>query len=254
MTLPETLDGRRLPLPKRWATRPRDPRGWPVPWFVAEVAPGQFDFRVADERKRTKAVRENRCWLCGETLGRFKCFAIGPMCAINRILERAAVARRVCRVRRPRLSLPDPAARQTARGWIARAGGHNPGGISLDRNPGVTLLWVSVRYTTFRTSAADGPGIATGWLINVGDPEAVRVYARDVSPRAPRWTTPSRLAIRCCGAKPNVRGRMRSSPWHGSTASARQRSTRSCGPRSTADGPALERCSCPTPTRRGSMT
>ena len=176
MTLPETLDGRRLPLPKRWATRPRDPRGWPVPWFVAEVAPGQFNFRVADERKRTKAVRENRCWLCGETLGRFKCFAIGPMCAINRIsseppshVECAEYAVRAC----PFLTRPHAKRREAG----LPEKGHNPGGISLDRNPGVTLLWVSVRYTTFRTSAADGPGIATGWLINVGDPEAVRAYA-----------------------------------------------------------------------------
>jgi len=29
-------------------------------------------------------VRHKRCWLCGQPLGKFMCFVVGPMCAINK--------------------------------------------------------------------------------------------------------------------------------------------------------------------------
>src|ERR1041385_2432550 len=70
-------------LPARLRKLPVE-RGYPVPWFVAFVD-GHYDFRVIGPGKIARAVQENRCWICGDTLGSYLCFPIGPMCAINRV-------------------------------------------------------------------------------------------------------------------------------------------------------------------------
>jgi len=59
-------------------------RGYPVPWFVAMVD-GQYDFRIADAQKLKQAVLGRLCWLCGESLGHYLAFVVGPMCTINRV-------------------------------------------------------------------------------------------------------------------------------------------------------------------------
>ena len=46
----------------------------------------------------------------------------------------------------------------------------DPAGVMLKRNPGVTLLWSTLRYSIFK----DGHG---GALFNVGDPERVEFFA-----------------------------------------------------------------------------
>jgi hypothetical protein len=71
-------------VPERIAKLPRDDRGYPVPWFVAWVD-GRPDFRVIEGGRIFEALKERRCWVCGEKLGRYLAFVIGPMCAINRI-------------------------------------------------------------------------------------------------------------------------------------------------------------------------
>src|SRR5215831_3288717 len=70
-------------LPRRLKALPVDARGYPVPWFVA-WHDGVPDFRIADTAKWRRAVRERRCWVCGDRLGRYLAFVIGPMCGINR--------------------------------------------------------------------------------------------------------------------------------------------------------------------------
>lgn len=154
---------------------PRDARGYLVPFFVAKVD-GVFDFRVADDRKRTRAVRESLCWLCGQKLGRFKCFAIGPMCAINRTSAEppchrdcASWAVRVC----PFLIKPRMHRREGGKPEAATS----CGGLTIARNPGTTLLWTCKRFSTFTTRASDGPGIADGWLCELGDPEFISAHA-----------------------------------------------------------------------------
>src|SRR5262245_17927108 len=74
---------RDIPLPARMARLPISPAGYPVPWFVATIK-GEPDFRVIGPDKIARAVRADLCWLCGQTLGRFKAFVGGPMCAVNR--------------------------------------------------------------------------------------------------------------------------------------------------------------------------
>ena len=70
-------------MPLAMAKRPRDHRGYPVPWFTPWHE-GRWDFRHIEPGKAEQAVREQRCWTCGERL-RLPCaFVVGPMCAVNR--------------------------------------------------------------------------------------------------------------------------------------------------------------------------
>lgn len=151
--------------PERVKRLPVDPeRGYPVPWFVAWVD-GQPEFRVADADKFRQAVRERRCWVCGEPMGRFVAFVIGPMCSVNRISgdppshrECAEFSVRACpfltkpRMERREGGLPD---------GVVDAAGH-----SLPHNPGVSLVWIT---RDFRL-VDDGKG---GKLFGLGEPTAV---------------------------------------------------------------------------------
>src|SRR5215471_20238556 len=71
-------------MPERVAKLPRDEKGRPVPWFVA-WPDGKPDFRCVDAPKIYIAYRDQLCWICGEKLGKFLAFPIGPMCAVNHI-------------------------------------------------------------------------------------------------------------------------------------------------------------------------
>src|SRR5438128_452198 len=79
----------------RWQSRP-------VPWFVAWFE-GVPDFRIIQSGRIAQAVREKLCWVCGEPLGKYKTFVIGPMCAVNRVVseppshhDRAAYSASMC--------------------------------------------------------------------------------------------------------------------------------------------------------------
>jgi hypothetical protein len=143
-------------------------RGYPVPWFVAWVD-GEPEFRAADSAKFVRAIREQLCWVCGERLGTFKTFVIGPMCGLNRTTseppchtECASWSARNC----PFLNNPDMVRREKG---LDNLGAENPGGIMLKRNPGVTLLWTTKKFNIFK----DGMG---GHLIRIGDPVALAWY------------------------------------------------------------------------------
>jgi hypothetical protein len=158
----------RLKMPPRMQKLRVDDRGYPVPRFVADVN-GKPDFRCVNTAFLTLAIRHKLCWLCGEPLGRFQCFTIGGMCAINRTsseppshLECAQFAVRAC----PFLTQPNRARDERDLPEQREV----PPGIALARNPGVTLLWVTESYRTFNV---DG-----GILINIGEPTKVEWYAR----------------------------------------------------------------------------
>lgn len=138
-----------------------DHRGFPVPWFVGDVD-GKPDFRVIGARKMHLAVTRRLCWVCGRKLGRMLSFPIGPMCAVNRVSaeppshpECARFSAEACpfltnpRMRRNGKDLPEH---------------EEPPGLMIDRNPGVVLLWWTLRYSTFD----DGAG---GTLYKLGAPE-----------------------------------------------------------------------------------
>jgi hypothetical protein len=74
---------RRFPdAPARIAALPCDPRGFPVPWFVA-WRDGVPHFPVIDAEKLTAAWTEERCWVCGDRLGAYRSWIVGPMSAIE---------------------------------------------------------------------------------------------------------------------------------------------------------------------------
>ena len=144
-----------------------DQRGFPVPWFVAWID-GKPDFRVIEHGKIGEALRHDQCWLCGQRLGAYKAFVIGPMCAINRVsseppchLECAEFAAQACPF------LTQPKMRRNDKGLPESA--QSAPGIPLDRNPGVALIWSTKR---FRTSRVDH-----GVLFDVGEPDQVRWFA-----------------------------------------------------------------------------
>lgn len=74
-----------LMLPPAVAALPRDPRGYPVPWFVAEVDGRRDDLRIACAEKRTLAFHRRLCWVCGQRLERKSAFIGGPLAVTNRV-------------------------------------------------------------------------------------------------------------------------------------------------------------------------
>jgi hypothetical protein len=163
-------------LPERMRRLPVD-RGYPVPWFVAwldgdgeqpcEPGHGRPDFRVIRPGGVAEAWTRKRCWICGGTLGSYRAFTLGSMCAVNRTSaeppshrECADFAARAC----PFLTRPH-AKRREVDPEIERA---PMPGIPLMRNPGVALVWVT-RHPRVRR-------VENGVLFNVGPPTEVRWY------------------------------------------------------------------------------
>lgn len=158
-----------LKLPHRMARLPRDKHDRPVPWFVAWID-GVPDFRIIREDGIRVALRGRICWLCGQQLGRYVAFVIGPMCAVNRVtaepgshLDCAVYAAKAC----PFLSTPRMKRREIE-DWTA------PAGHGIQRNPGVALVWVTRGWTLF----PDGLG---SYLLKLGDPESVHWFAESRS-------------------------------------------------------------------------
>lgn len=158
----------RLAIPGRIKKLPVSENGFPVPKFVCWVN-GKPDFRAVDARWLYKAWPKRLCWLCGEPLGKFMAFTIGPMCAVNRInseppshLECAEFAVKAC----PFLTQPNRGRNleELPEGAVDAAG------VPLDRNPGVTLLWVTRTYTKFDVNG--------GILFRLGKPESTQWWAR----------------------------------------------------------------------------
>lgn len=175
-----------LPTPARIQALSTDRRGFPVPWFVYTTAAGP-DHRIVDQSKIPIAVANRLCWICGQPLGKTFTFAIGPMCAVNRVSseppshdECARYAVQAC----PFLSRPEAHRRRAGLPedelLIAAAG------IMLDRNPGVTLLWATRDYRPKL--------VGNGVLFTIGDPVSVE------------WMTHGRPATRAEAASALYRG------------------------------------------------
>lgn len=157
------------PLPDRLKNLTIDARGYPVPWFVDWITgpDGQRvpEFRAMDGRKWRDAIRLRLCWVCGQPLGRWLAFPIGPMCAINRVTaeppshrECAEYSIRNC----PFLSEPRMVRREEGMPETA----HAIGGLAILRNPGVACLWITRTYQVI----ADGRG---GYVLTIGEPADV---------------------------------------------------------------------------------
>jgi hypothetical protein len=154
-----------IPLPSRMARRPVSDRGFPVPWFVAKIN-GEWDFRAIAPGAMVDAYRKRLCWLCGEPLGRYVAFVIGPMCAINRVSseppshrECAVYAVKAC----PFLSKPN--MRRNEKDLPI---GKDIAGIHLEHNPGVSLVWICRSYHPMK--------VVGGTLFEVGPPSETHFY------------------------------------------------------------------------------
>jgi hypothetical protein len=162
-------------VPVRLARRPRDHRGFVIPYFVAWLrdgkqvneGDGEPDFRVLDHKRLVECVRLKKCWLCGDRLGVHVAFVLGPMCTINKLIseppshtECAEYALKVCpfltrpRMRRNEKDLPSE--------YVEAAGVH------AARNPGVMAMWITRSYRPFNPQAGN-PGV----LFRVGPYERV---------------------------------------------------------------------------------
>jgi hypothetical protein len=174
-----------VPIPDRMQRLPLDPkRGLPVPWFVAwfdenkeecRLGTGTPEFRVIGRDRVATAHNEGRCWTCGETLGSYKAFVVGPMCGINRTSSEppghftcAVFSAKAC----PFLSNPE-ARRRTS--GMPKDSESVTAGLGIARNPGVTLVWVTRKYMPFRVPAG-APG-KPGVLFNIGEPSEVMWFA-----------------------------------------------------------------------------
>jgi len=165
------------PLTPRIAKLPVDDRGYPVPFFVQWVdqwnqatkpGVGRPEFRMMDGDKWKRCVKEKLCWVCGEKLGAYMAFPIGPMCTINRVSSEppshkdcAEWSVKGC----PFLSRPNMVRREDE---LTEADKGNVAGVMIERNPGVIAIWVAKNYNTFRANK--------GYLLRLDEPVSVDWY------------------------------------------------------------------------------
>jgi len=69
--------------PARLRNRPRDPRGYVIPWNTFVAADGTASFAVLDHARVQRALRGRLCGMCGSRMGRHIYFIGGPLCASN---------------------------------------------------------------------------------------------------------------------------------------------------------------------------
>lgn len=159
-------------LPPRIAKLPVDPRGFPIPWFVAKID-GKYDFRIMSSDSLRRAVVENLCWVCGEPLGTWKAFVVGPMCVITGTSGEPP-SHRDCAIfsakHCPFLSKPK----------VERRGDNLPEKFKmnechLERNPGVALVLITKGYQVQQHQRSDGEG----WdiLFKMGKAEELLFFA-----------------------------------------------------------------------------
>lgn len=153
-------------IPPKMRNLPLDKHHRPVPWFAAWID-GVPDHRIVKPDAIRDALRFNKCWVCGNSRGRYGTFVIGPMCAVNRTsseppshVECAQYSATAC----PFLTTPSMERRTNNRPDDAL----EPAGVMLTRNPGVTMTWTSRTWGTYE--------VENGLLVDIGEPTDVAWY------------------------------------------------------------------------------
>lgn len=192
--------GRFPDMPARVARLPMDVRGFPVPWFVSWRDQTPL-FPVIDAAKLATAWTAERCWVCGEALGAWRGWIVGPMSAIEGATpeppshcECAAFALTAC----PHLAsadarfsdvqaAPDQAAQSNisrvrsaaSAMWVTRGRGAAPfragGGVLFRLEPPARLEWWAHRRPA--TGAEVRDAIAAGLPVLRSTAEAERRMA-----------------------------------------------------------------------------
>lgn len=128
-------------MPPRVARLPVDARGFPVPWFVSWRG-GTPLFPVVDAAKLGVAWTAERCWICGEGLGAWRGWIVGPMSALEGATpeppshcECAAFAMTAC----PHLASADARFSEDAAGAPGHVAQANVSRLRTD----ATAIWVT---------------------------------------------------------------------------------------------------------------
>src|SRR5882724_12231484 len=161
-------------LPSRMRTLSVDARGYPVPYFVAWLdasgAPtkrgeGTPDFRVVNPETVVKCHTDRLCWVCGQPLGAYKAFVIGPINALGRMSSEppshdgcADFSARAC----PFLIHPKERRRDNRMPEVW----HKPPGDVIPCNPRLAVVWTVKRYKLVMASGRA--------VFDIGTPEHVR--------------------------------------------------------------------------------
>jgi hypothetical protein len=163
------MTNQKIGMPARIARLPRDAKGRPVPFFVL-WKDGVPDFRVVDPLKIQACVHRRVCWICGERLGKFMAFVIGPLCSVSRLsaeppghLECAQYAALIC----PFLANPNLQRHASTIHTLEEV--DNLPGSFVAPNPGVTLVWVTTSFRVLPDSDL---------LFSLGDPTTWFWYTR----------------------------------------------------------------------------
>lgn len=158
-------------LPDRMKVLPVSDKGFPVPFF-ATWSDGKPDFRVVTSEKMSEAVRRKLCWICGQHMGAYMAFVIGPMCGINRTISDPP-SHRDCAIFAAKNCpfMANPLAKRNGRDLPSDT--QDAAGFGLKRNPGAVGVWVTKSYRRFRPQAGQ-PGL----LFELGNPVEVIWFSR----------------------------------------------------------------------------
>lgn len=155
-------------MPSRIRALPRDRHGRPVPWFVATID-GLPDHRVAREEALVQAVRDRKCWTCGQRMAATVTFVVGPICVVNRITAEPP-SHRDCAgyavVACPFLTRPQMRRREPD----GPEGTVQPVGM-VRHNPGVAVLW---QTRSFMVESV----VRRKVLLRIGTPTRVEWWAQ----------------------------------------------------------------------------
>jgi hypothetical protein len=69
-----------MEIPDLLGDRPRDKRGYVIPYVTFVKSDGEPDFAVLDPLKCRKAIAGRRCGICGKVMGGNVFFIGGPLC------------------------------------------------------------------------------------------------------------------------------------------------------------------------------
>lgn len=148
-------------IPQKLSGRPKDRRGYPIPWTVLIDENGNPHFAINDEFRRHRAISEKRCPLCGGSLGSYMWFAGGPKSAFDprgayydppMHRECCHYALRVC----PYLALPSYAGRIDEKSLAAKGSKINAGLFDPTQDaarPEVFVALSTRQYATTKTAA-----------------------------------------------------------------------------------------------------
>jgi hypothetical protein len=161
--------------PARIRKLPRDTHGHPIPWFAWRDAEGQVHITTIDQQKRRWSYQFGICQICGQRLGAYKAFALGPNQVETRTTTEGPAhpgcvryALRVC----PFLSNPNWKRHDGTKSfnpgkfalWITRdyeIGVLPDGAIAIIVGEPVSVRWWTAGHqlekSKFRVSVLDGP-------------------------------------------------------------------------------------------------